>query len=87
MSDFVERASQYANKVELERFVTRSLRDIFGEPAASSIIYNLGGSDVLRDPKTLKSKMEAVFGIGANLILLQILRNLESSSKLRKRGV
>ena len=58
MSDFVERASQYANKVELERFVARSLRDIFGEPTASSIIYNLGGSDVLRDPRALKSKME-----------------------------
>ncbi len=87
MSDFVERASQCADDEELERSVTESLKDLFGEPAASSIIYHLGGSHVLREPKALKAKIDAVFGIGANIILSKILQDLEAPFKSRRRYV
>jgi hypothetical protein len=85
VSDFVERASQCADKDELEKSVTGSLKDLFGEPAASSIIYHLGGSNVLRDPKSLKAQIDAIFGIGANIILAQILKDLEAPYRPRRR--
>lgn len=84
MSDFVESAIKFTDKDEFEKSVTGSLKDLFGEPTASSIIYHLGGSSVLRDPKSLKAQIEAIFGIGANIILAQIIRDLEAPYKTRR---
>ncbi|MDD1775912.1 MAG: hypothetical protein LUP94_00995 [Candidatus Methanomethylicus sp.] len=87
VSDFSGRVIAHATKQNFEKIASRSLKDIFGEPCASSIIYHLGGSEVLQEPRAFETKIESIFGVGADLILDHILNEVENPKKTRRRRV
>jgi hypothetical protein len=85
VNDFTDRVTVHATKEDFEKIASKSLKDLFGEPCASSIIFHLGGSKVLQEPKTFETKIESIFGVGADIILNHVLNNIENPRRSRKR--
>ena len=81
---FTDRVTVHASKENFEKIASRSLKDIFGEPCASSIIFHLGGSKILQDPKAFEAKIESIFGVGADTILNHILKDIENPRRSRR---
>lgn len=84
VNDFAARVLARLGKDEFEKVASKRIRDIFGEPCASSIIYHLGGTSAFKDPSLFETKIQAMFGIGADLILTKILDDVEKPKKQAK---
>lgn len=80
-TDFSSRAMLYLHSENFEKVVRSALKDIFGEPLASSVIYNIGGTESIMDPSTFEKKIRLVFGPGADLILDYVLKKFENPRK------
>ncbi len=78
---FADRVARLASKVDCAEAVKQSLNQVLGESAASSTIYYLGGAKALREPKIFEEKLRVMFGMGAEIIMKHILKNLETPSK------
>lgn len=84
VNDFAARVLARLNKDEFEKVASKHIKDIFGEPCASSIMYHLGDPSVFKDPSLFETKIQAMFGIGADLILTKILDDVEKPKKHAK---
>jgi hypothetical protein len=87
VNDFAGRVMAHTTKQSFEKIASKSLKDIFGEPCASSIIYHMGGSEVLQEPRSFETKIEAIFGVGADIILTHVLNAVENPRKTRRRRI
>ena len=87
VTDFAGRVIAHATKQNFEKIASKSLKDIFGEPCASSIIYHMGGSEILQEPRAFEAKIEAIFGVGADIILTHVLNAVENPRKTRRRRI
>jgi len=77
--DFAGEVARLASKAHLAEVIKQSLNELLGEPAASAVVYHLGGYEALQNPEVFEGKLRDLFGTGANLILRYILRKMETS--------
>ncbi len=86
-SEFASRASVYLRDKDFDLIVRNALKDIFGEPLASSVIFQIGGKESIMEPSIFEKKIRLVFGPGADLILGYVIKKLENPRKriIRKR--
>lgn len=80
-SEFVAKATVYLHNKNFEGIVSSALKDIFGEPLASSVIFQIGGTESIMDPSIFEKKIRLVFGPGAELILDYVVKKLENPRK------
>ncbi|MEN3015855.1 MAG: hypothetical protein ABC585_02490 [Candidatus Methanosuratincola petrocarbonis] len=80
-TEFASRAIVYLHNKDFEGIVRNALKDIFGEPLASSVIFQIGGTESIMDPSLFEKKIRLVFGPGADLILDYVVKKLENPKK------
>jgi len=80
-TEFASRATKYRHNKEYEGIVRNALKDIFGEPLASSVVFHIGGTESIMDPSLFEKKIRLVFGPGADLILDYVAKKLENPRK------
>lgn len=80
-TEFVSRVAAYVQNRKFEAAVRSALKDIFGEPLASAVIFQIGGTDSIMDPFLFEKKIHLVFGPGADLILGYVIKKLENPRK------
>ncbi|MEJ5292391.1 MAG: hypothetical protein WHS82_02245 [Candidatus Methanosuratincola sp.] len=80
-TEFASRAAKYRHNKEYEGIVRNALKDIFGEPLASSVVFHIGGTESIMDPSLFEKKIRLVFGPGADLILDYVAKKLENPRK------
>lgn len=80
-TDFVSRVTVYLRNRDFEEIVRSALKDIFEEPLASTVIFQIGGTESIMDPSLFEKKIRLVFGPGADLILDYVTKKLENPRK------
>lgn len=83
MTKFVDEAARFTSKVSFAEVAEQSLREIFGESPTAAVLYHVGGVGSLRDPEVLEERLKAIFGVGAEMLLNCILKNLDICSKAK----
>lgn len=81
VSDFVSRAEPYLHSGEFEKVAKMALKDIFGDPLSSTVIFHLGGTEAMTNPSEFEKKLRAIFGPGADMILEYLIKKLENPRK------
>jgi len=75
--DFFKKAGSLPDG-DFAKLAKSCMNELLGESISLAIVYHLGGSDVLHNPKVFESKLQNTFGPGADTILNYIYRNLET---------
>lgn len=75
----VEALKMYANRNKqlLICVVRQSLNEILGDAAAETLIYYIGGNEIIQDPNTMLHRLRAVLGMGADIILRHIIKEMK----------
>ena len=74
ISEFIQ--GKKANFVDIVR---ESMKSVLGNTGTQAAIYHLGGEAAMQDPTKFVDNLKSVFDVGAETILQEILKNLESS--------
>ncbi|MDI9644648.1 MAG: hypothetical protein QFX35_05460 [Candidatus Verstraetearchaeota archaeon] len=81
VTEFQSKAEAYVHSGDFEKVAKMALKDIFGEPLSSSVIYHLGGTGAMTDPSEFEKKIRMIFGPGAEMILGYVVKKLENPRK------
>jgi len=72
ISAFIEQ-----NKSDFVKTVRDALNSLWRESTTNSTIFQLGAEESIRDPKVFAERLKAFFDVGAESILLNIIKDLE----------
>ncbi len=85
MGEFASEISKILTNESFERVAHQSLIEIFGENNTQSLIFHMGGHEVLKSPDLFERKIKEIFKDGAYLILnhvkYNVTRNVHLSTK------
>ena len=73
------RRTSQVKKADFVSLVRESLQSVLGDAGTKATIFHLGGESALQDPTKFVDNLKSVFDAGAETILQEILKNLESS--------
>ena len=77
--DLVNELNCHSREVGYVQKVKSALSELFGKTSAFTIVYHLGGDEVLQEPETFVERLNAVLGKpGTELLLRHILDKIQA---------
>ncbi len=77
--EFLSRAGRIEPKERLAETIGLWLEVLFGEDIAKTIVYHIGGEQVLRDPERFSDALARIFGDGAELMLKELAETVAAA--------
>jgi len=77
--DLVNELNCHSREVDYVQKVKSALSELFGKTSAFTIVYHVGGDEVLQEPETFVERLNALLGKpGTELILRHILNRIQA---------